>query len=567
MLDLFSQEQNAALPPEQMLPALLWLGDKIPGGFCVYRADERQELIYVNPATMRLFGCETQAEFEALTGGTFPGMVHPDDLPAIQNSIDMQIADAANEKLDFVEYRIVRRDGTVRWVEDYGHLAQLPGAGEVYYVFLTDITDKRRTQQEKFRVELELEQARSANEIKSAFLFNLSHDIRTPMNAVMGFSALARRHQDEPERLRDCLDKVDTASRQLMALIDDMLEMSRLDFGRVELKSDSVSLREQLGLVLDLFRMQALEKRLHLVEDFALPEGNVLIDADRFRRIMGNLIGNAVKFTPEGGSVTVSARQKQVSESGFARFAFTVRDTGVGMSEEFMRRMYEAFEREESSTRSGMPGTGLGLSIVKRLLDMMGGSISVESRKGEGSVFTVELPLKRSGGAAAEPPRPPEAAPETPRADGTRRVLLVEDIEINRMLAETILEESGFSVESVPDGCDAVEAVKAHPLWHYDLILMDIQMPVMNGYEATRAIRALNRADARALPIIALSANAREEDRRQSLESGMNSHVAKPFDVARLISTINEYIEASEGRRTAAPAEGPERPDRGPGSA
>ena len=551
MRDMLSPDISGALPPEQMLPSLLWLGDQIPGGFFIYRADSSQELIYVNQAVLRMFGCKTQAEFLALTGGTFHGMVHPDDLPEIQSSIDTQIADERNEKLDFVEYRIVQRNGTVRWVEDYGHLAQMPGYGEVYYVFLTDITEKRKTQLEKFRVELELEQAKSANEIKSAFLFNLSHDIRTPMNAVMGFSALARRHRDDPKRLSDCLDKVETASGQLMALIDDMLEMSRLDFGRVELKSDSVSLEEQLGLVLDLFRMQAAEKRLRIEEDLVLPEGRVLIDADRFRRIMGNLIGNAVKFTPEGGTVTVSAKRRQVSDSGFGRFVFTVRDTGVGMSEEFMRRMYEAFEREESSTRSGMPGTGLGLSIVKRLLDMMGGSIRVESRKGAGSVFTVELPLKLDDETAAPAPeQEQEPLPEQPRADGTRRVLLVEDIEINRMLAETILEESGFEVESVPDGCDAVEAVKTHPLWYYDLILMDIQMPVMNGYEATRAIRALNRTDARALPIIALSANAREEDKRQSLESGMNSHVAKPFDVARLISTINEYIEALEGQKS-----------------
>ena len=259
---------------------------------------------------------------------------------------------------------------------------------------------------------------------------------------------------------------------------------------------------------------------------------------------MSNLVSNAVKFTPAGGAVPVSARRKQVSESGYARYEFTVSDTGVGMSEEFMRRMYEAFEREESSTKAGTIGTGLGLSITKSLLNVMGGSIAVKSRKGEGTTFTVDLPLKLADHVSA--PAGENTEETNFRAKGEHRILLVEDIEINRMLAETILEEAGFLVESVPDGCDAVEIITNHPQWYYDLVLMDIQMPVMNGYEATRAIRAIGRSDTNTLPIIALSANARDEDKRMSMESGMNNHIAKPFDVAHLISTVNEHIAARE---------------------
>ncbi len=677
---------------EQSMPVLRWLGDQLPGGFFIYRADSSEEVLYVNRAALHILGCDSMEAFRAMTGNSFRGLVHPEDVDAVQRSIRAHLADESGQNMDFAEYRVLRQDGSVRWINGFGHFAQMPGYGGVYYVFITDITEKHRIEAEnrqragvieglsvnygsiflldlddgtcvpyrisdeyfrkltaekegpgqaapdwsdvfsayarrfvtqadrarylseidrehirerlkaepaysvnymcirddgtpvyaemflsgigtgerrravmayqdvtertmkvqqevaqRLHTEMELERERHANEIKSSFLFNISHDIRTPMNAIMGFSDLAKRHLHEPERLIDYLGKVDESSRQLLALIDDMLEMSRIDYGRIEIKAEATNLREQLDMVLDLFRAQAEEKHLTLTEKIDLPEREVFADENRFRRIMGNLISNAVKFTPDGGKVTVSARQKQVSDSGYARFEFTFSDTGVGMTEEFMRRMYEAFEREESSTRTGAIGAGLGLSITKSLLDMMGGSISVRSSKNEGSAFTVDLPLKFADHAAESTDK---AEMETAhKAEGEYRILLVEDIEINRMLAETILEEADFQVESVVDGCDAVEAIRMHPLYYYDLVLMDIQMPVMNGYEATRAIRALNRKDTEDLPIIALSANAREEDRRQSLESGMNNHIAKPFDVAHLINTVNEHI-AARGQST-----------------
>ena len=520
------------------LPTLRWLAEQMPGGFFIYRAEEPLNVIYANDAVFRIFGCENQEEFDALTGGTFQGMVHPEDFPAIQTSIEEQIAESGSGSLDHVEYRIVRKDGSVRWVDDYGHLACFPDIGSVYYVFIGDITEYRLAREEKARVEQELEREKERSSIKSEFLFNVSHDIRTPMNAIIGFTDLARRHEGEPERLREDLQKVEDSSRQMMILIDDLLEMGSLEAGKLALRTETCNLLEQVRLSLNLFRPSAEKKGLAVAEELDLPAEAVLLDAGRFQRVMNNLLSNAVKFTPSGGSVTVSAKRTEVSESGYGRYVFTVADTGIGMSEEFMRRLYTAFGREESSTRAGTAGAGLGLSIARRLVDMMGGTISVESKKGTGSVFTVSLPLKLAERTAA--PRP--EAGEEARAKGERRVLVVEDIEINRMLAETILEEAGFLVESVPDGCDAVEAVAGHEPGYYDLVLMDIQMPVMNGYEATRAIRALDREDVKSLPILALSANAREEDRRMSLESGMNSHIAKPFDVANLIAAINEPI-------------------------
>ena len=419
-------------------------------------------------------------------------------------------------------------------------------SGRYVVMSYRDVTEQftkvRRELAEKLNMEMELERERHANEVKAAFLFNISHDIRTPMNAIMGFTALAKHHLKEPGVLDKYLQKVDEANHHMIALIDDLLEMSRIDYGRIEIKSEPCDLNEQLGIVLDMFRPMAYEKQLKLEEDLNLPPDKVFADALRFRRVLGNIISNAVKFTPSKGTIKISARRRQTSDSGYARYQFTVEDTGVGMTEDFMRKMYDAFEREETSTRTGYIGTGLGLAITKKLLNVMGGSISVKSRKGEGSVFTVDLPLKlvehvRSGDA--------EPQPEIPKHSGERRILLVEDIEVNRMLAEAILTESGFLVESVPDGSDAVEIIKSRPAWYYDLVLMDIQMPVMNGYEATRSIRALGREDTNALPIIALSANARDEDKKMSMESGMNSHIAKPFDIAHLIATIDEYIAAT----------------------
>ena len=692
-------ELEGLVDDKQILPVIKWVAEQMPGGFFIYRADDSQEMLYVNGAMLRIFGCETLEEYKALTGYTFRGLVHPDDFDAVQESIDRQIANEENENLDYVEYRIIRKDGSIRWVDDYGHFADLPGYGKVYYVFLGDITEKqlaleenrlgaqvisglsleftsiylldldggamrpyrlrnkyindianemtggagesadwrsvlpvyaeryvvpgdrelylREASEERIRerlrteqsytvnyrckmqeneilymsmsivridggsgegshravmgyrdvteetlqvqrelaahlkTEMDLEREKHANEIKSSFLFNMSHDIRTPMNAIMGFLDLAKRHIGEPDKLLHYLGMVDDSSSQLLALIDDLLEMSKIEYGRIELKARPCDLREEIGMVLDLFRAQIEEKRLTLEERLELPEDKVLVDSHRFRRIMSNLVSNAVKFTPSHGKIRIGACQKQVSESGYARYQFTVSDNGVGMTEEFMQRMYDAFEREESSTKAGTVGTGLGLTITKNLLNIMGGSIGVESRKGEGTTFTVDVPLKLAANASG----PSEydvldTDGEDYRAKGEHRILLVEDIEINRMLAETVLEEAGFLVESVTDGCDAVEIITNHPQWYYDLVLMDIQRPVMTGYEATRAIRAIGRRDTNSLPIIALSANARDEDRRLSMESGMNNHIAKPFDVAHLISTVNEHIAQREHEET-----------------
>ena len=661
------------------------IGENMPGGFLLYSATQEEKIVYANKVVLDIFGCETMGEFKELTGYTFRGMVHPDDIAQVEASIAEQVSEN-HSRLDYVEYRITRKDGSVRWVDDYGKLVHTEEFGDVYYVLLRDITelhdsreesirradviegmsadftsiylldletggmksyrtgndyfkqitadgavgdftkilpeyaqmyveiedrktfldavDKecmkkrlmeegsyslsyrirekdgavsymemsvvyidrdrlhqygvmgfrdvtektlriRKEMSERLNMEVELERERHANEIKSAFLFNISHDIRTPMNAIKGFTDLALRHINEPEHLKSYLEKVNESNTHLLSLIDGLLEMSSIDYGKMEIKEEVCNLKKALEIVVDMFNTQVEEKQLTLEQDFEIPDREVYIDEARFRRIMSNLLGNAVKFTPLGGHIRISARQKQVSQSGYARYEFVVSDTGIGMTDEFMRKMYEAFEREESSTQSGYIGTGLGLSITKKLLDVLGGSISVKSEKGEGSTFTVGLPLKLVDDKEnAETVQSHQQ--ELHKASGEHRILLVEDIEINRMLAESILMEAGFLVDSVADGSDAVETIKNKPVWYYDLVLMDIQMPVMNGYEATRAIRTMGRKDTEIMPIIALSANARDEDKRMSIESGMNSHIAKPFDIEHLINTINSHIDSSK---------------------
>ena len=364
----------------------------------------------------------------------------------------------------------------------------------------------------------------------------------TPLNSIMGFTDLARRHINEPELLKNYLAKVDESSRQMLELVNNLLDMSKITYGKTQLRNEICDLEEQVLVVLHAFKVAAEAKNISLESVLNLPRELVYTDDVNFRKILSSLIDNAIKFTQPGGHVKVSARKKKVSDTGYVRCEFVISDNGVGMTEEFMKRMYETFEREATSTETGHISAGLGLAISKKLIDAMGGSIEVESKKGEGTTFTVGLPFK----IVRDDDKEEVINVENFKHDDSysHRILLVDDIELNRLLAETILEESGFSVDTVADGCDAVEAFAKHPPGYYDLVLMDIQMPIMNGYEATRAIRALDRPDAKVLPIIALSANSRDEDKRMSMESGMNYHIAKPFDVVQLIASVNKYIAA-----------------------
>ncbi len=385
--------QDKALRDALLMQDMERLGEQLPGGFFLYRADESQELMYANKAVLHIFGCETRDELWELTGGSFRGLVHPEDRERIEHSIKEQIADSTNDNLDYVEYRIIRKDGEVRWVEDYGRFAHIDGFGDIYYVFISDITEKRRAQDERFRAKLELEREKRANEIKSALLLGVSFDIRDPMGAIAQSARQAREHLDDPAKLRSDLDSVDAAAERLQHLVDDLLHMGTAEFGRIDLRLAPCSLVEEIRYVSSLFYAQAEHKGVTLTEDLELPNKDVLADAQHLRGMLSNLIGNAVNYAPNGGAVTISARQQLLSESNRVQYSISITDNGAGMSAEDLRKVQEALDAKVPPKPEG-DETIHGLAIVKMIVVLMGGTMRIESREGEGTTVTILLPLE-----------------------------------------------------------------------------------------------------------------------------------------------------------------------------
>ena len=689
------------------LPNVMEIIEEMPGGFFIYRAGGEEEILYANAALLRILGCAGREEFCALTGNSFRGMVHPEDLEEVERSIREQIANSQYD-LDYVEYRVICRDGQIRWLEDYGHFVRSETVGDMFYVFVGDATEKRlrltaerdalleensrrakeleaydaqlkvihqehlrrleiieglsidyesifyvdldadairayristrlrrqfgqgqqavrpfstftrdyvrtwvcaedrrelaaaldpdgirsrladrrtflvnyrvlgknepeylqmqvvnvsggarisqvvlgaRSVDEALRGEQKksaamadaLRQSQAAVEAKNAFLSNMSHDIRTPMNAIVGFTALARKHVDDPEKLRGYLDMITASSDQLLQLLSDVLEIARIEAGRSHLEEAPCDLREVMEETRAALLPRAVEKNVSLTADMrsvAVP--SVLADRQKLCQVLIRLAGNAVKYTGEGGRVSVSLEELPSVAAGYGLYRFTVADDGIGITEAFLPHIFEPFERQANTTMSGVYGTGLGLPIVKSIVDMMGGSIHVESRPGQGSRFTVTLSLRlRKGTFRPAPPPVPETAL---RSGEGRRILVAEDNELNREIAQELLEDAGFRVELTENGSAALERVACSRPGDYALVLMDLQMPVMDGCQAARAIRALPDPLLAGIPIIALSANTFEEDQRMSLESGMNGHLAKPIDIPTLLETIGRIL-------------------------
>ncbi len=550
--------------------------------------------------------------------------------------------------------------------------------GDVMVMVVTkDITEQVRKQMEQTQALKEaLMQAQHASHAKSTFLSNMSHDIRTPMNAIIGFSMIALNHIESRAQVKDCLQKVLSSSNHLLSLINDILDMSRIESGKVQIKEQECNISEQMHNLVNIIQPQVKAKQLDLFIDiFDIVNEDIIADSLKMNQIFLNLMSNAVKYTPAGGAIRLQISQKTVFRRGYGDYVFTIKDNGIGMDPEFVKHIFEPFEREASATQSGIQGTGLGMAITKNIVDMMNGKITVKSEKGRGSEFTVELSLKlqdvqktqeqvaqlkgirvlvvdddkdackgvskmlqqleirsqwttsgreavemsekayqegdpyhtyfvdwqmpvlsgvettrqlrsiagdqvpiiiltaydwsdieseaREAGVSAFCAKPlflsdlksvllasshlvetEEEAPSWTSADFSgKRVLLVDDIETNREIAEEILSEIGVEVEHAPDGTDAVAMVKDAGENYYDAVLMDVQMPIMNGYEATRHIRALPRNDVRKLPIIAMTANAMEEDKEAALKSGMNAHIAKPFNIDEFVAVLGKYLQ------------------------
>ncbi|MCI8436464.1 MAG: response regulator [Lawsonibacter sp.] len=539
-----------------------------------------------------------------------------------------------------------------------------------------DITAQVQKQREQTRALQEaLMQAQRANSAKTTFLSNMSHDIRTPMNAIIGFTTLAASHIDNKMQVQDCLRKVLSSSNHLLNLINDILDMSRIESGKVQIKEQDCNISELTHNLVNIIQPQVKAKQLELfIDTFDVNNEDVIADSLKLSQVFVNLLSNAVKYTPAGGTVSFRIQQETTFHRGYGDYLFIVKDNGIGMSQEFVEHIFEPFEREASTTKTGIQGTGLGMAITKNIVDMMGGKITVRSEKGRGSEFRVELSLKlqdvernaaqikeleglralvvdddcdscesvvrmlkqigmraewttsgkeavyraksarnegdsyhtyildwqmpelsgvetcrriraavgqeapiiiltaydwtdiedeaKQAGITAFCAKPlfmsdlksvllaanhliekeEESASWTQADFNGKRILLVEDNELNREIAQSILEETGFTVETAPDGTDAVEMVRQAEEHYYDAILMDVQMPVMDGYEATRTIRAMPRGDAKNLPIIAMTANAMEEDREAALKNGMNAHIAKPLNIDLFLEVLKKYL-------------------------
>ncbi len=610
-------------------------------------------------------------------------LLHPEDKENVLKSFRETIDDYTGKKIYDVKYRLLTKNSGYRWYRSIGKPTRRPdGTPKTYMGLFTDIDDKVKMDEELqirgMELEVALKEAQAASHAKSSFLSNMSHDIRTPMNAIIGFTDMALLNTDNKELMEEYLSNIKASSEHLLSLINDVLEMSRIESGRIELNEAPVNLSDVLRNLATIIIGQVEGKNQELFMDaIDVKDENVICDKLRLNQVLLNLVSNAIKYTPTGGRVSIRILQKSLPVDGFADYEIRVKDNGMGMSEEFAGKIFEAFERENTSTISGIQGTGLGMSITKKIIDLMGGTIDLITEKDKGSEFIVKFSLKvvfgekrnykipklagvhalvvdddydtcdsttklladmelraewtlsgkeavlRAGQAmqrndpfgiyiidwrlpdlsGVEVARrireklgkdvpillmtaydwlairgEAEAAgvngfcnkpvfaselhdalirvveghetvdenqeTENDRADFTgRRVLLVDDIQINRKIATKILELYGFDVEIACDGEEAVEKFENAAESYYDVILMDIQMPKMNGYEATKAIRNLPEGKGEKIPILAMTANAFDEDRNNALEAGMDGHIAKPIDQKILTEMLAKVIK------------------------
>ncbi len=669
---------------EQTLNMIEQIGRHMPGGFFIYKAEDNEELIYANEATVNLFGCDDIEDFKSLTGNTFKGMLHPEDYAKVSDIVIDQIR-KSSEKNDHVEYRIIRKDGSIRWIDDYGHYTETDNYGGIYYVFIADITDQHELdelydlkgkQQDKMitalasdyrsvyhidldrnegicyrgdqndseqsevgvifpylerfswyakqyvdelylenflkfiepdnvRKELEnkpiiafrylvhrkdkdyyemirmagvrhakdrddhivhavglgltdidaemreemnkslvlseaLNAAEEANKAKTAFLSNMSHEIRTPMNAIIGLNSLALRNENLDPETKKYLEQIGESAKHLLGLINDILDMSRIESGKMILKNESFSFRSVLEQINVMVMTQCSDKGLKYECKVAEDISEFYIGDDmKLKEVLINILSNAVKFTDAPGNISLEVERTALYEDK-STIKFTVQDTGIGMSEEFLPKVFDTFSQEYNDRTNKYGSTGLGMAITKTIVDIMNGTISVESEKNVGTRFTVIITFKNCD---HEDTDDLSVLTEKKRADlKNRHILLAEDMVINAEIIKEMLGIRGAVIDHAENGRLALDMFNESGNCYYDAILMDIRMPEMDGLEAAEKIRALKRPDARTVPIIALTANAYDEDVQRSLQVGMNAHLTKPVEPDRLYQTLEELI-------------------------
>ena len=396
------------------------------------------------------------------------------------------------------------------------------------------------TQKLNAKLQVTVENAESANHAKSTFLFNMSHDIRTPMNAIIGYADLASRHLDDPAKLKNYMENIQVCGQNLLMLLNNVLDLARIENDKTEMEYSVSNIEKDFRNCVAMFRNQADSKGQTLTVTTQLQYPYIYADIPHLTEICTNLVSNAVKYTGAGGTIRCNVTQKPGEKEGWCDTVVTVADNGIGMSQEFQKHIFEPFERERTSTVSKVEGSGIGMGIVKKLVGLMSGTVEVESRIGVGSTFTVTIPCRIASEDETQAKR--ETNPSDQKCLCGTRILLTEDNDLNAEIAVELLQEEGCTVDRAKDGVECVDMLEKAANGTYQLILMDIQMPVMNGYDAARKIRGLDDPQKANIPIIAMTANAFTEDRQVALDAGMNDHIAKPINMNVLVPTLRKYL-------------------------
>jgi len=478
--------------------------------------------------------------------------IHPDDMKRVKEKLCMEhlleMPVGGSFRCDF-RSRGKNANGLHRVYSTSAFKAERDGKLYVSLVTMDNTVAVENEIRQKALIEDALLRAESASKAKTKFLSNMSHDIRTPMNAIIGFTTLALTYIDNKERVQGYLGKIAASSNHLLSLINDVLDMSRIESGKIHLEETECRLTDVIQELKNMLMLEMQSKNLKFHIDMKdVTDGPIICDKLRLNQILLNLLSNAMKFTAPGGSVDVRISKMLETDNDEAMYEFRVKDTGIGMSEEFQKHIFEPFERERTSTVSGIQGTGLGMAITKNLVEMMGGTISVVSKKDVGTEFTVQIPFKKVSAKQAEAldNKEKENTPAGRMSMKGKRLLLVEDNDLNREIAGEILSEAGLIVEEAEDGSIAINRLLEKGPGYYRLVLMDVQMPIMDGYTATQEIRSFENKELANIPIIAMTANAFEEDKRKAMEAGMNAHVAKPIDVKQLMDAMESVLSVDD---------------------
>ncbi len=492
---------------------------------------ETSKVEYVSPNVQRILGLSPEAVQEDLH------VLYPagDDSGAsrLENLMQMEQGVQQEWEREFVN----QETGEPRYIHVTGFLNDVQGARKC----IVDLSDRTGEHQTTLAMEAALEVAEKASKAKTDFLSNMSHDIRTPMNAIIGITTLMKNELHQPEKLAEHLGKLESSGQLLLGIINNILDMSRIESGKTTLNVEKMNLPQQIRQLDSIIRQQAGQSRQTFTVNTHLQHENVLADPNRLNQVLMNILSNAVKYTPTGGHIRLEVEELPRNEH-YARYRFVVQDDGIGMSADYQKTLFDPFTREEKSGTNKVQGTGLGMAITKSIVDLMGGSINVESATGKGTRFEVvlEFPIDAEADHAQQVQALPEEAEETSPLSGMK-FLCAEDNAINAEILEMLLETKGASCTICPNGQEIVDAFAHVKPGEYDMILMDVQMPVMDGLEATRRIRNGENPLGRVIPILAMTANAFLEDMQKSKEAGMDAHLSKPVDIAALEQTVKRF--------------------------